>query len=91
MDHVQSPASVAQREVEREERAAGHRRPSVSRDAAPLRCVAGSAQYVVERACLGKQRCAVQAAEAAFDPAGQTRCRLMSGSRQLVIHAVCAK
>ena len=59
--------------------------------AAPLRCAAGSAQYVVERACLGKQRCAVQAAEAAFDPAGQTQCRLMSGSRQLVIHAVCAK
>jgi hypothetical protein len=58
---------------------------------APLRCAAGSAQYVVERACLGKERCEVKAREDIFDPGNQTKCRLMSGSRQLIIHAVCAK
>jgi hypothetical protein len=58
---------------------------------APLRCVAGSAQYVVENACLGKGRCEVKASEARFDPGNQTKCKLMSGSRQLIIHAVCAR
>lgn len=56
-----------------------------------LRCAAGSAQYVVEKQCLGKESCSVAASEALFDPPGQTVCKLMSGSRQLIIHAVCGK